>query len=74
METPVYLFKGRRYKTVRGLSTALFADSGCESHSMVVDRVITCTVGRGADAKIVARYRVSEPSVGHPMTVTKESI
>ena len=69
---PVYTFKGRTYKTVAGLSRALFADSGCDSHSMVTrDRRIICTVGRGADTRTVAVYAVSEPKLGEAMTVAR---
>lgn len=71
MDLPVYVFKGRRYKTVSGLSKALFTDSGCTSHSMVVERVITCWTGRGTEQQEVARYAVSAPEVGKPMTVTR---
>jgi hypothetical protein len=42
---PAYTFNGRTYKTVAGLSRALFADSGCDSHSMVKDGCITCHAG-----------------------------
>lgn len=68
---PVYILNGRTYKTVAGLSKALFADSGCDSHSMVVDSRITCTVGRKPDQRTVAVYAVSKPEIGKPMTVTR---
>lgn len=69
---PEYVFKGRTYKTVSGLSKAIFQDSGCDSHSMVVDRVITATVGRKPEQRVVARYTVSAPVLGQPMTVTRQ--
>lgn len=71
---PTYLFKGRTYKTVAGLSKAIFQDCGCDAHSMVVDRIITATVGRKPDERIVARYHVNEPTPGEPMRVTRETM
>lgn len=73
MNRPEYVFKGRTYKTINGLSKAIFQDSGCDSHSMVVNRVITATVGRKPNERIVARYTVSPPVLGQPMTVTRQS-
>ena len=69
---PEYVFKGHTYKTVSGLSKAIFEDCGCDSHSMVVDSVITATVGRKPDQRVVARYTVSAPVLGQPMTVTRQ--
>lgn len=71
MATPTYRFNGRTYKTVSGLSKALFTDSGCDSHSMIIDRRITCTVGRGDARRTVCVYSVSEPRLGEPMTVLR---
>ena len=71
---PGYRFKGRMYRTVSGLSRALFSDSGCDSHSMVVDRRITCTVGRGPERRTVAVYAVSEPKPDEPMTVARAAL
>lgn len=71
---PSYLFKGRTYKTVAGLSKAIFNDCGCDAHSMVVDRVITATTGRKPNEQIVARYHVSAPTPGQPMTVTRLAV
>jgi hypothetical protein len=74
--TMTYRFQGRVYKTVNGLSRALFADSGCDSHSMVMftasgDREIVCYRGRGAEQVIVARYFVSPPKAACDMTVAR---
>lgn len=72
MNGPVYRFMGRRYKTVAGLSRALFADSGCDSHGMVdSERRITCTIGRGENRAVVAQYLVGQPVVGEPMNVER---
>lgn len=72
MTGPEWVFKGRTFKTVNGLSKAIFKDCGCDSHSMVVGplRIITATVGRLPE-RIVARYQVSPPTPGKPMTVTR---
>lgn len=70
---PEWRFNGRSYKTVNGLSKALFVDSGCDSHSMVKDGRITCTVGRGTERRTVATYAVSAPKLGEAMTVTREA-
>lgn len=69
--TPEYRFKGRTYKTVNGLSRAIFDDCGCDSHSMIINRVITATVGRREQERVVARYEVSAPEVGKPMAVIR---
>lgn len=71
MDSPSYLFKGRTYKTVAGFSKAIFLDCKCDAHSMVVDRIITATVDRKPNERIVARYHVSEPTPGEPMRVTR---
>ena len=75
MSNPVYILNGRTYKTVAGLSRALFADCGCDSHSMVhpVTRRITCTKGR--DPRVtVAQYIVSAPKLGEAMTVVRAGV
>jgi len=73
LSQPVWIFKGRTYKTVSGLSKAIFADCECDSHTMVIDRKITATIGRHPNQLSVAEYYVSEPVAGKPMTVTRIS-
>lgn len=68
---PAYRFKGRLYKTVSGLSKAIAVDSGCDSHSMVVNRHITCTTGRREAQRTVAVYEVSAPKLGEVMDVLR---
>lgn len=41
---------------------------------MVVDRVITATTGRKPNEQIVARYHVSAPTPGQPMTVIRLAV
>lgn len=68
MHLPVYKLNGKTYKTVAGLSRAIFADSGCDSHTMVLmpERIIEASVGRKPDERIVARYKVDAPDTTKP--------
>lgn len=70
---PVWRFRGRAYRTITGLYSALFADSGATSISAVVNRRISAATGSGADRKVVATCAVSAPKLGEEMTVTREA-
>lgn len=71
MNGPIYIFNGKSYTTVNGLSKAIFKDSGCSSHSMVRmvegERKISAY---NRDGDVICEYNVSEPKVGKPMYVT----
>lgn len=69
---PIWIFKGRQYKTVIGLLKALSTDSGAEWIAAVdKDRIIKAGNGRNADQVITARYSVTKPEIGKPMYVER---
>lgn len=74
LNRPTYRLNGRTYKTVNGLSAAIFKDCRCDSHSMVTaDRRIIATVGRDATLTTIAVYAVDAPEVGKIMNVIRIS-
>jgi hypothetical protein len=68
---PGYVFKGRTYKTVNGLSTAIFKDCGCSSHSMVNKdrRILAYAPDR---VTVIASYKCSAPEFGKTQSVERE--
>lgn len=70
---PVYVFKGREYKSLAGFHAALMRDAGslAEWVGAIRDGVVMVGLGRNCDQRIVARYSVSKPEIGKPMTVAR---
>jgi hypothetical protein len=69
---PGYVFKGKAYKSVAGLLTALVKDSGGVEVSMVDSK------GRvkayAADRKtVIATYDVTPPKLGEVQTITRRA-
>ena len=64
---PGYVLHGRTYKTVRGLTRAIFTTLDADGHSMIGnDRVLRVYRGKAT----IAEYVASAPALGKPVTLT----
>lgn len=70
---PVWRFRGRAYRSITGLYSALFFDSSADSLSAVIEGRIVATNGRRPNLQVVATYSVSAPTVGEEIIVKKEA-
>jgi hypothetical protein len=72
---PVYAIDGKEFRTVDGLVKFLFRKhaGACEVSGVRKDRSLS-VYAHGSTAKLeIARYRVSAPEIGKPMTLSAEA-